>query len=235
MNRIVIASIALVMFVGAVAKAQTTGIVGSKHDFSTAANASWSGGEICKPCHTPHAAPNPSSISKAMWNHTLSSATYTTASGTMSAVSGLDNTSRLCLGCHDGTVALDSFGGATGSVIIGTTTGGDPKTNLGLGANGSGTADLSNDHPVGYTAVVKSEDTGHGVSFNPVSTSGKIGLGTTQLSLVTDGTTRTVNGAAVTNYSVGCCTCHGHHPTAIPKLLRIDNTASALCLTCHIK
>ena len=82
-------------------------IVGSEHDFSSYA---WSGGEICKPCHTPHFAM--AGIPR-LWNHELTVANYTMHAGPGSAVDDFDLQSRLCLSCHDGTVALDSFGGQT--------------------------------------------------------------------------------------------------------------------------
>jgi predicted CXXCH cytochrome family protein len=46
-------------------------------------------------------------------------------------------TSKLCLSCHDGTVAIDSFGQNAGTHFM---TGGDN-----LGTN------LSNDHPISFT------------------------------------------------------------------------------------
>jgi hypothetical protein len=74
----------------------------------------------------------------------------------------MDNASRLCLSCHDGTVALDSFmgkdGGSTGKSISDLAgAGGLYNPNIGAGVTGAGavggsTADLSNDHPVGYAA-----------------------------------------------------------------------------------
>src|SRR6476646_2104607 len=99
-------------------------ITGSKHDFSAAA---WSDNQICKPCHTPHNADV--SVTGRIWAHTMSTATYKThgtrgtstdgttttdaANGSVTQ-SGMDSASRLCLSCHDGTVALDSFMGKDG-------------------------------------------------------------------------------------------------------------------------
>lgn len=108
-------------------------IVGSKHDFSTLG---WSGGEICLPCHTPHNA-NATFPDAPLWNHNLSAAVYTVySSPTMDVpVAQPGEISKLCLSCHDGTVALDSFGGLSGSQFI-------------SGA-GNLTTDLSDDHPIG--------------------------------------------------------------------------------------
>ncbi|MCP4667023.1 MAG: cytochrome C, partial [Deltaproteobacteria bacterium] len=108
-------------------------ISGSAHDFSTFG---WSNNEICLPCHTPH---NANTLPDApLWNHELTTASYTLyTSSTLDATMGQpDGRSKLCLSCHDGTVAIDSFGGVTG----GTTITGD--ANLGT--------DLRDDHPVSF-------------------------------------------------------------------------------------
>jgi predicted CXXCH cytochrome family protein len=210
-------------------------IAQSKHNFSSFA---WSGNEICKPCHTPHNA-MPISVSGRLWNHELTTASYTlngsnttTSAGT--AVADMDRVSRLCLSCHDGTVALDSFGGVTapatgtGSNII------PQYANLGT--------DLSNDHPVGLKAVMKDE-TGR---YKPITySSGTVSYNGVSLRLVDAGTTRTVTLADGTSetrkdFAVGCYTCHSAHGEGIggttsPNLLRADNYASKLCLTCHNK
>ena len=52
-------------------------IKGSGHDFSQS-KYTWSGGEICKPCHTPHNAVHPE-VSGAIWAHTLSTNSYQTS------------------------------------------------------------------------------------------------------------------------------------------------------------
>jgi len=108
-------------------------IAGSSHDFS---NQGWSAGEICVACHTPHNSDTTVALAP-LWNHELTQAAFTLYDGT----TGVQATgiSRLCLSCHDGTVALDSFGGQTGSTKLLTT---NPK-NLGT--------DLTNDHPVMVT------------------------------------------------------------------------------------
>jgi len=51
-----------------------------------------------------------------------------------------NNQSKLCLSCHDGTVAIDSYGGiTTGTIFINSAA----PVNIGT--------DLSNDHPVSFT------------------------------------------------------------------------------------
>jgi len=107
-------------------------IAGSAHDFSALG---WSNGEICLPCHTPHNA-NAAIQDAPLWNHGVTTATFTIYTSPTMQTSGEQprGPSKLCLSCHDGTVALDSFGGATGANMI------------------SGDADLGtsldNDHPI---------------------------------------------------------------------------------------
>ncbi len=107
-------------------------IATSKHDFS---GQGWSGGEICIACHTPHSAET--SVPDApLWNHEVTTTTFTLyTSPTLNwAPEQPRGPTKLCLSCHDGTVAIDSFGGNVGSTLI------SGPANLGT--------DLSNDHPV---------------------------------------------------------------------------------------
>ena len=88
------------------------------------------GQQICQPCHTPH---NAIAAEEApLWNHQFSTAAYTfytsIKDGTTMGVSAIDGTSKLCLACHDGTVALGSFGGQVGTNFL--TGGADMGTDL---------------------------------------------------------------------------------------------------------
>lgn len=119
------------LFCSGMASAQT--IVGSAHDFSGDA---WSGNQICIVCHTPHN--GDTSVSDApLWNHTLTASVFTLYNnGTLNATpSQPAGVSLLCLSCHDGTVALDAFGGAAGGADF-------------LTGGASFGTDLSNDHPI---------------------------------------------------------------------------------------
>lgn len=134
--------VAIVALVCLVATPSFGAIPGSKHDFGAFG---WSKNQICLPCHTPHNAivrdSNGALVGGPLWNHTLSSATYIlyVDPDTGADVTGqVDTNSRLCLSCHDGTVAVDSFGGGAGGQQL---TGGLLGT------------DLSNDHPIGEAAI----------------------------------------------------------------------------------
>jgi len=187
-------------------QAQT--IKGSAHDFSSK---SWSGGKICIVCHTPHNGDK--TVSNApLWNHKVTAVTnYTlyTGQGTLNATVGQpSNSSKLCLSCHDGTVALDNFGGVTNGTTFITGT-----SNFG--------SDLSNDHPISFTydAALATADK---KLFNPATTNS--GLGSTiQSDMLFQG-------------KMECASCHDvHNGTGIQNLLVKSDAASALCLTCHNK
>lgn len=184
-------------------------ITNSGHDFSSYA---WSGGEICKPCHTPHFA---NYQAGRLWNHALTTANYTMHGGTPgTAEADLDRTSRLCMSCHDGTVALDSFGGMTG-------------TNFVPGGAKIGT-DLQDDHPIGSQAVYP---TGTSTSFNPQNASHQVPGQWGNLRLRS-----WINPSQVEEWVVGCRTCHDPHNRGnYGHMLAFSNQSSRLCLTCHIK
>jgi len=123
--------------------------------------------------------------------------------------------------------------------------------NLGGGAVGDASADLSNDHPVGYSAILD-ETVQHGsYSYKPladVKGAGlKLAVTTTALAGGYVYRTGDINPATGVAYpaptytnkvSVSCVTCHDVHNAGASGeagLLRISNTGSALCLTCHNK
>jgi predicted CXXCH cytochrome family protein len=132
---------------------------GSAHDFSdqVAGTDAWNtSGEQCKACHTTHN--TDTTVAEApLWNHDLSTATgYQMYVGfDMDAVgtpTSPDGISLLCMGCHDGVVALDSYGGGAGT--------GDAMGAVNAAANVS--KDLRDDHPVSitYNAALVTADGG---------------------------------------------------------------------------
>lgn len=123
--------------------------------------------EICIFCHTPHAANEDAPVP--LWNRQLSGATYIPYQSSSLEATGIGQPggpSKLCLSCHDGTVALGSV-----LVLSGTNALGDasPTTAeiqmLGTAPDGTMPAgqgettgftrrlgtDLTNDHPISFT------------------------------------------------------------------------------------
>jgi len=186
-------------------------IVGSAHDFSSQ---SWNTtGEICIVCHTPHNADI--SIAEApLWNHQMTTATfslYTSSTFNGAATIGQpDGNSKLCLSCHDGTVALENFSGNTSGTHF--LASGNP--------NYIGT-DLADDHPISFdynTALTVADPE----LWDPSTTQSGLG-GTIANTMLFAG-------------KMQCASCHDVHNSAgVDHLLLKSNSASALCLTCHKK
>ncbi|MEI6455625.1 MAG: cytochrome c3 family protein [bacterium] len=185
-------------------------IVGSAHDFSAQ---SWNlSGEICICCHTPHNA-NITVPDAPLWNHQNTAAVfqlYTSptfnGAATITQPSG---SSKLCLSCHDGTVALENYGTTTNGTHFITA-----LNNLG--------SDLRNDHPISfiYDAALASADQG---LWDPTTHLSGIGTGT-------------IANTMLFNNKMECASCHDvHNSTGYAHLLLKANTSSALCLTCHNK
>ncbi|HED10904.1 MAG TPA: cytochrome C [Caldithrix abyssi] len=204
MRKLYILTFAMTFFAATTVLGQ---ISGSAHDFS---NENWNNsGEICIVCHTPHNA-DVTVTDAPLWNHEVTTATFTLySSATLDAAVGQpDGSSKLCLSCHDGTVAVDNFGGRTngnefvsGDELIGT--------------------DLSDDHPVSfvYDATLASTDGG---LYDPTTTNSGLG--------------GTIDDDLLIGNKVQCASCHDvHNGSGVADLLRKSNAQSAFCLTCHNK
>jgi predicted CXXCH cytochrome family protein len=199
---------------GCLAAAVLADIVNTSHDFSALA---WAGGEICKPCHTPHFADPAVGF---LWAHRLSSLSYTLYDGTTTDPGGanaLDQYSRMCLSCHDGSVALNDYHDSGGPPVFI-----DEPWRIGEGGN------LLDDHPIGVAAeypIAGSSDFNAPTLF-PDGLYGFGGGDSPEVPLYPFSAEQVVS----------CSSCHSSHgETGIDSLLRKDNAASALCLTCHIK
>ncbi len=211
-------------------------IINSAHDFTSATGGAWST-QICLACHTPHNASNQQNAP--LWGHDTTTAAFTLYTGIVDAagapttlnatINTPTGTSLLCLSCHDGTVALDSFGGTQGTVLI----------NGGVAGGSNVGTDLSNDHPISFdytTALATADGSLHDPATAPSNLMGK---------------TTTTNAAATTiandllegGIRMECSSCHDVHntftgPAAVTgtnMLLKVDIAGSKLCLTCHDK
>ncbi|MDH5366688.1 MAG: cytochrome c3 family protein [Cyclobacteriaceae bacterium] len=201
---------------------QTQGVStmqGTAHDFNAAPATTWNTtGEMCVVCHTPHNS-DVTVLDAPLWNHQVSTvgdyALYSSATFDGTALSQPDGSSKLCLSCHDGTVALENFGGVT------TGTNFMPVARQ-MGDAGIAAGDLvglSNDHPISFTW--NAADLGLWATTDPSGITG----GTTIAADMLEGGTR-----------MQCSSCHDvHNANSVAGLLVKDNTGSALCLTCHKK
>lgn len=256
--------IAGVLAMGALGVANAA-IINTRHNLGTSSSAGFNQtggtGEICVFCHTPHAA---NTTAKApLWNKGLPSSTYTLyASSTMDNAAGITvgpgGISLACLSCHDGSQAMDNVVNAPGSG--GYTSGGARMSGTWSGARvGAGTGlmtnagtfismlgtDLSNDHPIGIPycgnapsgAVTMSACTdpdfftyainANGTSGGYVNRSGSAaGKDKTDMYLYANSGGGTL--------MVECASCHDPH-SGNATFLRVSNSASTVCLTCHNK
>lgn len=248
----------------------------TKHNFNSTSYTFNAGNTMCQPCHTPHNAILDSNnvqnanFSTRLWNHLDSTATYTLydgaiatytaagATGTNDGNQGMDRVSRLCLGCHDGTVALDAFGlDPAGS---GNRNTGSIKFSAGDVNNLD--KNFRNDHPVGnagmflkpggapVSAYLKgattTTDSGGNLTKATVNVFTGNGTGTGTLSLVVmssaasgtvdiGGTPVPVASSAV----VACRTCHDPHgkglAEGVPYAHLLVCNPNDLCNSCHYK
>ena len=182
-------------------------LIGSQHDLgSTGAGPVTSGASnSCIFCHAPH---NVLPTVTPLWDHQLSSQTYTVytsstySSGSQTPASG---SSKLCLSCHDGTVAV-GLTISKGSIA----TSGTMSTSDVLGTN------LSSGHPVSM-APANDGQLAASLFSNPPSTK--------------DASVQLVSG------KVECTTCHDPHTPnndpVVPMFLSRSNSSGTLCLACH--
>jgi predicted CXXCH cytochrome family protein len=193
-------------------------LAGTAHDFSTTA---WGGSQVCVACHTPH---NANSAGNApLWNHTVTTQTYTlyTSSSLTATMAQPTVGDKLCLSCHDGTVAVDSYRGSLGMVA-------PTGTTLISAANKLGT-NLNVHHPSSflYDAALA---TANGSLWDPTTKVVTVGAGAQQK-------TGPVSAVMLSGGQVQCSSCHDVHNTytnpGATKLLKMSMARSAMCFACH--
>lgn len=163
--------------------------------------------ELCIFCHTPHQARRDIPY---LWNRTDSTANYTPyQSSTLAATVGQPTgASKLCLSCHDGTVALGMLGSRAEEIPF---AGG--LRFMPPGAMLIGT-DLTKSHPVSfvYDAAL--------VALKP-----EINQPETLPTVV----------RLDQNRQMQCTSCHDPHDNSFGKFLVMSNQNSQLCSVCHTK
>jgi predicted CXXCH cytochrome family protein len=181
-----------------------TSIANTKHNLTPTGPGTFKAPEatgLCVFCHTPHNALPQTPL----WNRALSGATYTlyTSSTLKAQVQQPTGSSRLCLSCHDGTLAMGTLrapqngvqptlGVLTGKAVIGT--------------------DLSGDHPISFVYDSALAAT-RGELVDPLGASKALHLDP--------------------KGELQCASCHDAHDDRQPNFLRMDTRAGALCTTCH--
>jgi len=264
MNKNMVTAVVLTlgMATSAWAASRGDGIINSPHDLYS--QSPYKGNEsqarICSYCHTPHHAATSGADYLPLWSKDLSQDTmtfYTVYNSSTINAAELRNVdkdkaigpTRLCMSCHDGTVAPDQHYGSTGGT--GTKLTGDTFiSGAGVGAEGG----LSNDHPVGFdyaavavgpttlapdaAAITAAKPTEDPWIRNPAAVYLQNNLNFTiddRLYPASDG-----------KKYMTCATCHDVHNRknvytvadagqVINYLVLAPQAGSALCLTCHIK
>ncbi len=209
----------------AAAGASLAAVAATKHNFSSLSSAEIKSSEtteICVFCHTPHN----SDPAGPIWNKQETGSTYNvyesqTLAATMSpnspSLGQPSGASKLCLACHDGTIAIGSVLNAPGK-------GGTPAT---LAVTGPGVTsgkissastsyigtDLKDDHPISFE---------YSLSY-PSNTEVKDNL-TLPAEVKLDGSGK-----------IQCTSCHDPHGTIFPKFMVATLENGGLCQACHDK
>jgi len=160
--------------------------------------------EVCIFCHTPHR----SLPVQALWNRESAGVPYTVySSSALQAEPGQPTgASKLCLSCHDGSIALGSV--LSRDQIIRMAGG---ITTLPPGASNLGT-DLSDDHPISFR-------------FDPALAGSDPQL--MDPHALPPGVRLDGDG------ELQCTSCHDPHDNSFGDFLVMDNRDSALCTACH--
>ena len=183
------------------------GIKDSKHNLSSGGLGDIKTDEtsmICIFCHTSHH----SASTAPLWNREESNVIYSLydSSTLYSNPDQPDGASKLCLSCHDGTIALGRVLYPSGEYTMQNTIGGrippGEQSNLG--------ADLSDDHPISF-------DPSPAVGASP--------------ELVHPSPSDDVNYDAAGK--IQCTSCHDPHDNAFSSFLAKSNYNAGLCKTCH--
>jgi hypothetical protein len=217
-----------------------SGLANSAHNF-----AGNQGSGLCTFCHTPHKA----QAQALLWNHTLSTNTFTwgdpatTAGTTYPSFDGdtYKGGTAKCLSCHDGSVAVGD---------IGWWNGGDPGSLDNTRVSGAfqvatATGDMTGNHPVAMPYPYQRQRN----TYNGVQTGTAIQLAEWQADPQTlniplysdDGAGNISNGATAGRTGMECGSCHDvHNGPNVRDVWLLYGTLGGtntdyICMKCHIK
>lgn len=205
------------------ASAQTGNVASTVHNLSVSGPGevrALNEDEICKFCHIPHNAVVPVPL----WGHALSTAQYTVpqirgAQGASVPAGQPDGSSRLCLSCHDGTVALGEVAREPAPIAMA------GASRLTPGRRGYLGTDLSGSHPVSFVVP----------DGSMLVSDGEEDMGLRPLAVVqTDPDVRLDHLG-----KMQCTTCHDPHSDRYSQTDRVPRfwvkpTVGEVCLTCHV-
>ena len=210
-----------------------SGIVGSKHDMNVLKDANVkvdTQGRVCAFCHTPHHKLESTALDyNPLWSHEINDdpvlktyGTVTFDSTSQMATDPLTGPSRLCMSCHDGSIAVDQHYGIAGTATKASLLG-DDFGQIAVYKN----SDLSNDHPIGFDLEgINGRDAGIRANLLAPNNS-------------------TLNDKAITVLGfkdaaksiMTCASCHDVHnkDNKDTAFLYEKQMGSAFCLMCHDK
>jgi predicted CXXCH cytochrome family protein len=193
--------------------AHADSVVNSVHNLSAGGPGTikaTAGSDACIFCHTAHHASGVTPL----WNHNMSAVTnyvvYSSARlDSLNLVIPQPNgSSRLCLSCHDGTVALGSVSSGAAQIMA------NGVTTLPAGSAANLGTDLSADHPISFVydtpLAARDPEIKNPSGLKSPSPVRLDGMGRLQ-----------------------CTACHDPHNNQFGNFLVMNNAGSALCLVCH--
>jgi len=227
----------------------TASVIDGKHNLSSSGPGpvkAISETQICVFCHTPHGGDQ--TAGAPLWNRVLSTSTYTpylsstTDANQPPAAPG--ESSKVCLSCHDGTLAIGVVGNLNGrgaNIAMNGTTGGFMPD--GSGTNTGDTRnlgiDLANDHPISFTYDSTLSGNDGELRSPPVVSGATTVVGNRSFGVIPK--------LPLENSQMQCATCHDPH-LSTPKFLRGRRLQQAaplggfyvegrdiICLACHDK
>lgn len=213
--------IGLALSTTALALAQPESVVGTLHNLSVSGPGeirALSETEVCKFCHVPHNA----EAASPLWGHSLSRAQYQTpdlkATGGGLPAPQPDGSSRLCLSCHDGTIALGDVAGEAGDIRMG------GAERLAPGRRGFIGTDISGSHPISFVVP----------DGSPGLAAQESDMGLQPLAVITADPDVRLDREG----KMQCTTCHDAHSDRYHQTGRVPRfwvkpTYEGVCLTCH--